>query len=136
MTKSGSAWLGRHGPIPCVVWGAHTGHIETNTLHHIIPHSSNSLVEGDPGGGENYTILSIPWVEEWGHKTPTVLNHKQSVPGAGSLVTTDTMHCTVLLNTCPQSPLCKHAPSASLTGSLTTLKEYFQINLSVFCVMS
>ena len=69
--------FGRSGPIPCAVWGAYTGHIETNTLHHILPRPSNSLVEGDPCGRRNYTILSIPWVEEWRHETPTVLNHSK-----------------------------------------------------------
>ena len=53
------------------------GPIETNTLHHILPHPSNSLVEGDPHGGVNYTILCIPWLEGWGHETPTVLNRSK-----------------------------------------------------------
>ena len=50
----------KHGPIPCAVWGVHTRHIETNTLHHILPRPSNSVVDGDFFGGINSTILSIP----------------------------------------------------------------------------
>ena len=51
-------WLGRHGPIPCVVWGAHTGHIETNTLHHIEA-SSIKLLGGRWRRKHYHTVYSM-----------------------------------------------------------------------------
>ena len=60
MTGSESGW--KAGPYSiCCLRGKLTGHIETNTLHHVAPNSpSNSLVE-DPHGREKlyHTLYSL-----------------------------------------------------------------------------
>jgi len=116
--------------------GSYSMHIQTNTLH-----TSRSppikLLGGGPswkGGAIPYSLF--PGWKSGGTKHP--LNHcKVQIPPprASSLVTTGTLRCTALLNTCPQSHLFMHGPLVSIVNYIC-MSEYFQINLSVFCVFT